>query len=67
MYDENIMPRELRAAHAENDAAVMDAYGYPAGWNETQIVNDLLYRYEALRDGNDLSKIAATSRRNFIK
>ena len=67
LYDETIMPVELRAAHNENDAAVLDAYGYPADWNETQIVNDLLYRYEALRDGNDLSKIAATSRRNFIK
>ena len=66
LYDETIMPVELRAAHNENDAAVLDAYGYPADWNETQIVSDLLYRYEALAKGNDLSKIAATSRRNFI-
>ncbi len=65
LYDENIMPYELRQAHKANDAAVMDAYGYPADWNETQIVTDLLYRYEALANGNDLSKIAATTRRKF--
>lgn len=65
LYDETIMPVELRQAHAENDAAVMDAYGYPANWNELQVVADLLYRYEALLEGNELSKIAATRRRKF--
>lgn len=28
LYDETIMPVELRKAHQENDKAVMDAYGF---------------------------------------
>ena len=67
LYDENVMPPELRAAHRANDMAVMDAYGYPKDWydDERKIVIDLFQRYEAMLNGNDLSKIAATSRRNF--
>ncbi len=67
LYDENVMPPELRAAHRANDLAVMDAYGYPKDWynDERKIVIDLFQRYEAMLNGNDLSKIAATSRRNF--
>lgn len=67
LYDETLMPVELRRAHAALDAAVMDAYGYPADWTEAQIVTDLLYRYEALATGTDLAKVAATRRRNFFQ
>ena len=65
LYDEVSMPYELRQAHAENDAAVMDAYGYPPNFTESQIVTDLFYRYEAMLTEIPESKIAATSRRNF--
>ncbi len=67
LYDENVMPPELRAAHRANDMAVMDAYGYPKDWydDERKIVIDLFQRYEAMLNGNDLSKIAATTRRNI--
>ena len=67
LYDENVMPVELRAAHRANDFAVMDAYGYPDSWynDEEKIVVDLLYRYEALTKGGPKSRIAAISRRNF--
>ena len=65
LYDEISMPYDLRAAHKENDAAVMDAYGYPPDFTESQIVADLFYRYEAMTTDIPESKIAATSRRNF--
>ncbi|MBQ7705990.1 MAG: hypothetical protein IJT73_11315 [Selenomonadaceae bacterium] len=65
LYDEVSMPYELREAHAENDAAVMDAYGYPPNFTELQIVTDLFYRYEAMITQIPESMIAATSRRNF--
>ena len=67
LYDENVMPAELRAAHRANDFAVMDAYGYPDSWynDEEKIVVDLLYRYEALTKGGPKSRIAAISRRSF--
>ncbi|MDQ9766388.1 hypothetical protein RFZ33_04735, partial [Acinetobacter baumannii] len=29
LYDEVVMPPELRKAHQENDRAVMAAYGFP--------------------------------------
>ena len=65
LYDEVSMPYDLRAAHKENDAAVMDAYGYPPDFTESQIVADLFYRYEAMTTDIPESKIAATGRRNF--
>ena len=65
LYDEISMPYELRAAHNENDAAVMDDYGYPPDFTELQMVTDLLYRYEALTTQIPESKIAATRRINF--
>ena len=67
LYDEISMPYELRAAHNGNDAAVMDAYGYPPDFTELQMVTDLLYRYEALTTQIPESKIAATRRINFYR
>ncbi len=65
LYDEVSMPYELREAHAENDAAVMDAYGYPPNFTELQIITDLFYRYQAMLTKIPESMVAATSRRNF--
>ena len=65
LYDEVSMPPDLRQAHNENDAAVMDAYGYPSNFTEEQMVADLFLRYQAMLTNIPESKIAATSRRKF--
>ena len=48
LYDEKTMPEKLRLAHAENDAAVMAAYGFAADLSEPEIVAELMARYKAL-------------------
>ncbi len=45
LYDETLMPPELRRAHAENDAAVMAAYGFRAEMTEAEIVAALMKKY----------------------
>ena len=41
LYDENVMPPELRKAHQENDRAVMQAYGFTPKMTESEIVAEL--------------------------
>ncbi len=48
LYDETIMPAELRKAHRENDAAVMKAYGFKKDMTEADIVGELFKMYEDL-------------------
>lgn len=48
LYDETTMPPELRKAHQANDRAVMKAYGYAPSLTESEIVADLMKRYQAL-------------------
>lgn len=52
LYDETSMPAELRKAHAENDKAVMAAYGFNLKWLEgnadTLIVAELFMMYQEL-------------------
>ena len=48
MYDEVTMPPELRAAHALNDRAVMEAYGFAPDASEAEIVAGLMERYRDL-------------------
>ncbi len=48
LYDELGMPPELRKAHRENDKAVMQAYGFKSGINESEIVAELFRLYEKL-------------------
>ena len=48
LYDETLMPPELRKAHRENDKAVMAAYGFDAAMDESEIVARLFEMYEAL-------------------
>ena len=48
LYDPLTMPPELRKAHAANDAAVMEAYGFEKTMSETEIVAELFKRYAAL-------------------
>lgn len=48
LYDEKTMPEKLRAAHKENDAAVMAAYGFAPDMSEEEIVARLLEMYQEL-------------------
>ena len=45
LYNETLMPVELRHAHRENDEAVRRAYGFGAGWSELEIVSRLMEMY----------------------
>ena len=46
LYNDNLMPIELRKAHKENDAAVCEAYGFNKNISEEEIVNELMKLYE---------------------
>ena len=50
LYDELTMPAELRRAHQQNDRAVMQAYGFPAGpsFTESRCVAELFKLYKVL-------------------
>lgn len=48
LYDELTMPIELRRAHRANDAAVLEAYGFPKDATESEIVARLFKMYQEL-------------------
>ena len=50
LYDEVLMPPELRRAHQDNDRAVKAAYGFPSGpdFTESDCVAALMKRYQEL-------------------
>ena len=48
LYDETLMPPELRKAHKENDKAVLAAYGLPKNAAETDIVAFLFKKYSEM-------------------
>ena len=48
LYDELAMPIELRKAHRANDAAVLEAYGFPKDASEADIVARLFKMYQEL-------------------
>ena len=54
LYDELTMPVELRKAHQQNDKAVIQAYGFDAGFadaeNEPLVVAELFKLYQSLTD-----------------
>lgn len=50
LYDELTMPAELRRAHRANDAAVLEAYGFPKDASEAEIVARLFKMYQDLVD-----------------
>ena len=51
LYDETVMPPELRKAHQENDKAVMAAYGFNIKMTESECVAELFKMYEKLTEG----------------
>jgi len=51
LYNELIMPPELRKAHQENDRAVMEAYGMPVGnTSESDSVETLFNMYNSITE-----------------
>lgn len=49
LYDEAVMPPELRTAHQQNDRAVMEAYGFWGKLNsEPECVAELMKMYQEL-------------------
>ncbi len=48
LYDITFMPPELRKAHRANDAAVLEAYGFPKDASESDIVARLFKMYQEL-------------------
>ena len=48
LYDDLTMPADLRKVHAENDRAVMEAYGFNLKMTEDEIVAELFKMYEEL-------------------
>ena len=55
LYDEVTMPPELREAHAANDRAVMELYGFRPDMKESEIVAALFRMYQ------DLTELEQTS------
>ena len=51
LYDEVLMPKELREAHRANDRAVMRAYGFSTKMSESECVAELMKMYEELTRG----------------
>ncbi len=50
LYDDAMMPTNLRKAHRENDQAVMKVYGFAENMTEAEIVANLMKRYQALAE-----------------
>lgn len=48
LYDNILMPVELRKAHRQNDRAVMAAYGFQSDMEESEIIEALLERYRLM-------------------
>lgn len=48
LYDDTLMPADLRKAHRENDRAVMQAYGFPQDATESEIVAELFKLYKKM-------------------
>ena len=52
LYDDDLMPPELRKAHQQNDRAVMAAYSFPVkGFTESDCVAALMKMYQDLTAG----------------
>ena len=49
LYDDNVMPADLRRAHNMNDSAVCSAYGWSDDTEEEEIVSRLFELYYAMK------------------
>ena len=50
LYDENLMPKELRDAHKKNDSAVMEAYGFEKNFSDEEILQELMKLHKNLTE-----------------
>ena len=50
LYDEVTMPKDLRAAHRDNDKIVMKIYGFDESMTDEEIAIQLLMRYDELKN-----------------
>ena len=50
LYDDVLMPKELREAHRANDRAVMRAYGFSLKLTESECVAELMKMYQRLTE-----------------
>ncbi|WP_286808699.1 DNA methyltransferase [Acetobacterium sp. MES1] len=70
LYDEALMPPELRKAHQLNDRAVMDAYGFDKKLTESACVAELMRLYQqkisTVADGQTAGKTAKRPRAKTI-
>lgn len=70
LYDEALMPPELRKAHQLNDRAVMDAYGFDKKLTESACVAALMRLYQqkisTVADGQTAGKTAKRPRAKTI-
>ena len=57
LYHPLTMPQKLYKAHKDLDKAVLELYGYTPDMSESEIVADLMVRYQKLVEGED--KISA--------
>ncbi len=48
LYNEDLMPADLRRAHVENDRAVLEAYGFEKDLTESEIVARLFEMYQGM-------------------
>lgn len=48
LYDDTLMPADLRKAHKENDRAVMQAYGFSPKATESEVVAELFKLYQKM-------------------
>lgn len=65
LYDEILMPPELRKAHQANDRAVMEAYGFPvkSGFTESMCVAELMKMYKEMSKNESNNKNLKSKKR----
>lgn len=51
LYDENLMPKDLRDAHKKNDFAVLEAYGFEKNFSDEEILRGLIKIFKNLTEG----------------
>ena len=60
LYDPLTMPPDLRKAHKALDKAVMELYGYMQDMSESEIVADLMVRYQKLIEAERANSFIST-------
>lgn len=65
LYDEALMPSDLRKAHAKNDRAVMEAYGFDVKtMTESSCVAELFKLYESITSRMEVEAKASKSKKS---